>query len=95
MLEILVANGRPTSVGEILSDSDIEPTLVSQHLAVLKRHDVARHQRVGKSVYYQLAHPKIAELLLIARYFLADRPTTQRDQMEALASMRPLPARER
>ena len=91
VLEILAANGRPTSVGEILSDSEIEPTLLSQHLAVLKRHYVVRNQRVGKAVYYELAHPKIAELLVIARIFLADTLMARHDQIEALALLRPLP----
>ncbi len=91
VLEILAAKGHPTSVGEILSDSEIEPTLLSQHLAVLKRHYVVRNQRVGKAVYYELAHPKIAELLVIARIFLADTLTARHDQIEALALLRPLP----
>ena len=38
ILEILSTNAQPTPVSEILADTDIEPTLLSQHLAVLKRH---------------------------------------------------------
>ena len=38
VLEILSANARPTMVSEILAETDLEPTLLSQHLAVLKRH---------------------------------------------------------
>ncbi len=41
-LEILSANGHPTPVSKILAATDIEPTLLSQHLAVLKRHPVVR-----------------------------------------------------
>ena len=92
MLEILAENGRPTAVSEILMNTAIEPTLLSQHLAVLKRHLVVRNQRIGKSVYYELAHPKIAELLLIARLFLSDTLTSRRDQMEAMLTLRPLAA---
>ena len=92
VLEILAANGRPTSVGEILSDTDIEPTLLSQHLAVLKRHFVVRHQRVGKAVFYELAHPKIAELLVIARLFLVDTLRVRQGQMDAIMSLPPLTA---
>ena len=91
-LEIMSANSGPTSVREMLADTDIEPTLLSQHLSVLKRHHVVNAQRVGNAVFYELAHPKISELLVIARTFLADTLGAQRDQLEALKS---LPAVER
>lgn len=94
VLEILSANGRPTSVSEILSETEIEPTLLSQHLAVLKRHHVVSAQRVGNAVIYELAHPKISELLVIARTFLADTLGAQRDQLEALKSLPPLENRQ-
>jgi DNA-binding transcriptional ArsR family regulator len=94
VLEILSANGRPTSVSEILSETEIEPTLLSQHLAVLKRHRVVSAQRVGNAVIYELAHPKISELLVIARTFLADTLGAQRDQLEALKSLPPLENRQ-
>jgi ArsR family transcriptional regulator len=91
VLEILSANGHPTAVSEILAATDIEPTVLSQHLAVLKRHHVITGQRVGNGVVYELAHPKISELLVIARIFLADTLGAQRDQLDALASLPPLP----
>ncbi|OBF40639.1 transcriptional regulator [Mycobacterium sp. ACS1612] len=93
ILEILSANDRPTPVSEILSDTEIEATLLSQHLAVLKRHHVVSAQRVGNAVIYQLAHPKIRELLVIARTFLADTLGAQRDQLEAFDSLPPVKPR--
>jgi ArsR family transcriptional regulator len=90
VLEILSANARATAVGEILADTELEPTLLSQHLAVLKRHRVVTAQRVGNAVYYELAHPMISELLVIARTFLADVLGAQRDQWEALERLPPL-----
>jgi len=90
ILEILSSNDRPTPVSEILADTEIEPTLLSQHLAVLKRHHVVSGQRMGNAVIYQLAHPKISELLVIARTFLADTLGAQRDQLEALKSLPPV-----
>lgn len=68
----------------------IEPTLLSQHLAVLKRHHVVRSRRVANAVYYELAHSKISELLLIARAFLADNLQASRDQLDALNALPPL-----
>jgi ArsR family transcriptional regulator len=90
VLEILSANDSATSVGDILTETGLEPTLLSQHLAVLKRHGVVQAQRVGNAVYYELAHPKISELLVIARAFLADVLGAQRDQWEALKTLPPL-----
>jgi ArsR family transcriptional regulator len=89
-LEILSASSHPTPVSEILADTGIEPTLLSQHLAVLKRHHVVSSKREGNAVYYELAHPKISELLTIARSFLADTLTARRDQLDALDALPPL-----
>ena len=90
VLEILSANDRATSVGEILADTELEPTLLSQHLAVLKRYRVVTAQRIGNAVYYELAHPTVSELLVTARTFLADVLGAQRDQWEALQKLPPL-----
>ncbi|MDZ4264346.1 MAG: metalloregulator ArsR/SmtB family transcription factor [Mycobacterium sp.] len=93
ILEILSASGRPTPVSEILAQTAIEPTLLSQHLAVLKRHHVVTGHRVGNAVLYQLAHPKISELLVIARTFLADTLGAQRDQLKAIEALPPVEPR--
>ena len=90
VLEILSANSEPTSVSEILGDTALEPTLLSQHLAVLKRHQVVRAERVGNAVYYALAHPSISELLIIARRFLADTLLVQQQQLAAFDGLPPV-----
>ncbi|GAB5899689.1 hypothetical protein OKHIL_54980 [Mycolicibacterium mageritense] len=77
-------------MSEILTETEIEATLLSQHLAVLKRHHVVSGRRVGNAVFYELAHPKISELLVIARTFLADTLGAQRDQLEALQTLPPI-----
>lgn len=94
ILEILVAHDRPVAVSEILTDTAIEATLLSQHLGVLKRHHVVSAERTGNSVRYVVAHPKIPELLLIARSFLADVLAESRDQLAALESLPSLAASE-
>ena len=90
ILEILSSTGRPTPVSEILAETGLEPTLLSQHLAVLKRHYVVSGERVGNAVFYELAHPKISELLLIARTFLTDTLGARRDQLDMLGSLPPV-----
>lgn len=93
VLEILSAAEGPTPVSEILAETGIEATLLSQHLAVLKRHRVVTARRVGNAVHYELAHPMISELLVIARTFLADALAAQRDQLDSLDDLPPLQRR--
>lgn len=93
VLEILSANQGPTAVAEILTETNMEATLLSQHLAVLKRHQVVRADRVGNAVYYELAHPSISDLLVIARTFLADTLKAQRHQLEAFHGLPPIGSR--
>ena len=70
--EVLSSNGGPTPVSELLTITGLEPTTMSQHLAVLKRHRVVHSERVGNAVFYSLANSKVADLLVTARGFLAD-----------------------
>ena len=90
VLEILASGDEPTAVSAILAETGLEPTLLSQHLAVLKRHNVVRAERVGNAVFYTLAHPSISELLVIARAFLADALQAQRQQWAAFDALPPL-----
>jgi ArsR family transcriptional regulator len=94
VLEILSAGDQPRAVSEILAETGLEPTLLSQHLAVLKRHNVVRAERVGNAVFYTLAHPSISELLVIARAFLADTLRAQRQQWEAFDALPPVSGRQ-
>jgi ArsR family transcriptional regulator len=92
ILEILCASSEPTPVSEILADTGIEPTLLSQHLSVLKRHHVVRAERTGNAVLYEVTHAEIPELLRIARLFLADTLATSRDQLAAIDALPPIAA---
>ena len=93
VLEILSANATPTAVSTILAETELEATLLSQHLAVLKRHCVVRAERVGNAVFYELAHPSISELLVTARAFLADTLRTQQQRLEAFDALPPVSRR--
>jgi len=90
VLEILSANAEPTAVSQILAATEIEPTLLSQHLAVLKRHHVVSAHRVANAVYYELAHPSIRDLLVAARSFLADTLKARHQQLEAFDALPPV-----
>ncbi|GAC54922.1 MULTISPECIES: ArsR/SmtB family transcription factor [Gordonia] len=93
VLEILSTNGEPTAVSELLTATELEPTLLSQHLGVLKRHHVVTGNRTGNAVFYELAHPKISDLLVIARTFLIDTLGAQREQFDAISSLPPVTPR--
>ena len=90
VLEILSAGEQPTAVSAILAATELEPTALSQHLAVLKRHGVVRARRVGNAVFYELAHRSIADLLVSARAFLADTLRAQQEQLEAFNALPPV-----
>lgn len=93
ILEILSSSAEATPVSEIVAEMEIEPALLSQHLTVLKRHRVVAARRTGNAVHYELAHPKVAELLLIARTFLADTLADQRDKYTQLPNLPPIGTR--
>lgn len=85
VLEILVDADGPCPVSEILNALEIEASLLSQHLSVLKRHNVVTSVRVGNVVTYQLAHSQVADLLRVARSFLLERLTVQQQQLAQAA----------
>lgn len=89
-LEILAAApDQSCSVSELLEETGLEASHLSQHLATLRRNRVVTSARSANTVTYSLAHPKVAELLAIARTFLID---TLADSREQLAAAERLPA---
>lgn len=69
VLEILSAADE-VSVAEMIADTGVEASNLSQHLAVLKRFQLVSAQRRGSLVYYRLAFGEVAELLAVARRLL-------------------------
>ena len=70
VLELL--SERDHAVHELLADLDIEPSSLSQQLAVLRRTGLVHQQRVGGEVIYSIAVPRTRDLLLSARALLLD-----------------------
>jgi len=81
ILELLVTADGPCPVSDLLTALDLEASLLSQHLSVLRRHHVVTSTRIGNAVTYELAHPQVADLLGVARSFLVDRLAAQQDQL--------------
>ncbi|GAA1074600.1 ArsR/SmtB family transcription factor [Tsukamurella spumae] len=90
VLEVLAAApDYQCGVSDLLAATGLEASHLSQHLATLRRHRVVVSSRTGSAVTYRLAHPKVAELLAIARVFLHD---TLADSTAALEAVEMLPA---
>jgi ArsR family transcriptional regulator, arsenate/arsenite/antimonite-responsive transcriptional repressor len=62
----------PLPVRELLADLDIEPSNLSQQLAVLRRTGIVTATREGSTVTYALAASDVAELMGAARRFLTE-----------------------
>ncbi|MDR0483529.1 MAG: metalloregulator ArsR/SmtB family transcription factor [Cellulomonadaceae bacterium] len=92
VLELLAADPNNSApVGQLLEFTKIEPSALSQHLAVLKRAEVVESTRSGNIVHYKLTEPLIAELLIVARAFLLMRLTNDAAESH-IDALRHLPA---
>lgn len=87
----LLSSAEERTVAELLDETGLEPSHLSQHLAVLRRHRLVVSERRGSLVHYRLVHRETAQLLVIARALLmriAD------DERALHAAARTLPALE-
>ncbi|KJS53746.1 helix-turn-helix transcriptional regulator [Streptomyces rubellomurinus] len=75
VLELLQDGPRP--VRELLAEIEVEPSNLSQQLAVLRRTQLVTATREGNTVVYALSTPDVAELLRAARRILTDLLTDQ------------------
>ena len=86
ILEVL-ASASEVPVGELLGDTGLEASHLSQHLAVLRRHHLVAADRRGSQVFYRLAYPQVADLLASARVLLLDVLDSTRRQLDASADL--------
>ncbi|MGP4050183.1 ArsR/SmtB family transcription factor [Streptomyces sp. 2A115] len=61
----------PTPVRDLLAAIEVEPSNLSQQLAVLRRSGIVTATRTGSTVVYELAGGDVAELLAAARRILS------------------------
>ena len=80
VLEVLAAAEADLSVSDLLTDTGLEASHLSQHLSVLRRHNLVLAERRGSLVFYRLAYPQVADLLAVARQLLVEiLETTQKE----------------
>ncbi|MEU8928026.1 metalloregulator ArsR/SmtB family transcription factor [Kitasatospora sp. NPDC048545] len=75
----------PLPVRELLAAIEVEPSSLSQQLAVLRRTQLVTATREGNTVVYALSTPDVADLLRAARRILTEMIT---DQGTLLAELR-------
>jgi DNA-binding transcriptional ArsR family regulator len=78
------------SVTELLDDTGLEASHLSQHLAVLRRHNLVVAERRASQVYYRLAYPQVSDLLRAARSLLLDILESTQQQLVSSTELPPL-----
>ena len=82
ILEALV-HGEHT-VGQLQRELDLEQSLVSQQLRILRAKNVVSPRKHGTSVYYALRDPLLGELLDVARRIFNNHLVGTRDLLREL-----------
>jgi ArsR family transcriptional regulator len=86
ILELLVGQDE-VPVTELMRDIGLEPSHLSQHLAVLRRHRLVTSDRRASYVYYRLAFPEVADLLTAARRLLVLSLEASQEQLTATGAL--------
>ncbi|MCX5380822.1 helix-turn-helix transcriptional regulator [Streptomyces sp. NBC_00091] len=82
VLELL--QGGPLPVRELLAEIEVEPSALSQQLAVLRRSGIVTSVRDGSTVVYELAGGDVAELMSAARRILTEVLSGQTELLQKL-----------
>ncbi|GAB3120750.1 ArsR/SmtB family transcription factor [Glaciibacter psychrotolerans] len=91
LLEILTGADE-ASVSDMISQTGLEASHLSQHLAVLRRYGLVVSERRASVVYYRLAFPQVAELLRVARQLLTEVLNSAQTQLTAVEALPALTA---
>ena len=86
ILEVLAA-GETVSVTDLLADTALEASNLSQHLSVLRRHNLVSAERRGSQVFYRLAYPQVADLLSVSRALLVEVLEATQKQLVTTAAL--------
>jgi ArsR family transcriptional regulator len=82
-LEVLAAG--ECSVAAMLPQVGVEPSNLSQQLAVLRRADLVVTRKEGSSVVYAIRDPALVDLLRAAKQLLVSSLTETKGLLEGLA----------
>ena len=82
VLELLQDGPKP--VRDLLTAIEVEPSNLSQQLAVLRRSGIVTATRAGSTVMYELAGGDVAELLAAGRRILSILAAGRRELLDEL-----------
>ncbi|MHB6905222.1 ArsR/SmtB family transcription factor [Streptomyces sp. DB-54] len=82
VLELLQDGPKP--VRDLLAEIEVEPSGLSQQLAVLRRSGIVTSTREGSTVVYKLAGGDVADLLKAARRILTEMLAGRNELLAAL-----------
>jgi ArsR family transcriptional regulator len=82
LLELLVEEEQ--TVSDLLAQTGLEPSTMSQHLTILKRIDLVESTRSGNAVTYRLTDPSVGAFLAAARVVLASTLRRARRTLQEL-----------
>lgn len=85
ILEVLRDGER--AVSELIPEVGIEPSHLSQQLAVLRRANLVRSRKDGASVLYTVSEPRVFDLLETAKAILTTSLTETKDLLEELEGL--------
>ena len=85
ILELLRDGERPVS--ELIPEVGIEPSHLSQQLAILRRANLVRSRKDGSSVIYSVTEPRLFQLLEVAKSIITCSLTETRELLEELEGM--------
>jgi DNA-binding transcriptional ArsR family regulator len=74
------------SVGDIVDLAELGQSLVSRHLAILKRAGVVTSVRHGQEIYYEVSNPRIADVCELMRKVLSEQLAQSSERIERLKS---------
>ncbi|MFF0789131.1 ArsR/SmtB family transcription factor [Streptomyces spiralis] len=78
----------PTPVRDLLTAVKVEPSSLSQQLAVLRRSGIVTSRREGSTVIYALAGGDVADLMRCARRILTEMLTGRHELLAELRDAR-------
>ena len=85
----MLAGKADVSVTDLLRDTGLEASHLSQHLAVLRRHNLVVADRRASQVFYRLAYPQVADLLTISRALLVEVLEHTQQQLVSTVALTP------
>ncbi|SDD28567.1 ArsR family transcriptional regulator [Sanguibacter gelidistatuariae] len=86
VLEVLSAAPDDVSVADLIADTGLEASHLSQHLSVLRRHNLVVAERRASQVFYRLAFPEVADLMSVSRALLIKILERTHDQLVSTVS---------